>query len=129
MIPHRLRYHLGTLLVRLAVWLMQPAPVQTGGPSIHDLVIADLIRQGHHALAAEMLDRKRLGLAKYGTILQAGNCRDPLLDAFQESGDHLAYVRAALELARGPGPKRRLRALYAGAIRQALDTLGAMGPR
>ena len=54
-------------------------------PSIHDLVIKDIE------------DRKQFGLEKYGTLLQAGNGRKTLNDAYQEVLDLAAYLRLAIE--------------------------------
>lgn len=62
----------------------QPAPRVGVGESIHDLVIQD------------MRDRKALGLARYGTILQAHNGRDALVDAYQEALDLCCYLRQAI---------------------------------
>lgn len=63
----------------------EPAPVPTNEPSIHDLVIADVQA------------RKEFGLAKYGTLLQTSNGRDPLMDAYQEVLDLCCYLRQELE--------------------------------
>lgn len=64
----------------------EPDPIPNDNePSIHDLVIQD------------MKDRKAMGLAKYGTILQASNGRDPLLDAYQEALDLACYLRQQIE--------------------------------
>ena len=63
----------------------EPAPVVNDRPSIHDLVIRD------------MESRKAFGLAKYGTILQAGNGRKALKDAYEEVLDLAVYLRQALE--------------------------------
>lgn len=63
----------------------QPAPRRTDAPSAHDLVSAD------------MQTRKAMGLKKYNTILQAGNGRDSLVDAYQESLDLVAYLRNEIE--------------------------------
>lgn len=63
----------------------QPAPLPTDEQSIHDLVIQDVI------------GRKRLGLRKYGSLLQASNGRDHLLDAYEEALDLAIYLRAELE--------------------------------
>jgi hypothetical protein len=49
--------------------------------SIHDLVVADI------------KDRKFMGLAKYGAILQAQNGRNALIDAYQEALDLACYLR------------------------------------
>lgn len=62
-----------------------PPPLRGIGGSIHDLVIED------------MSARKALGLGRYGTILQAGNGRDALLDAYEEALDLSAYLRQEIE--------------------------------
>ncbi len=62
----------------------QPPPKSATGPDIQDLVIRD------------MLDRKMMGVAKYGTALRAGNGRDALWDAYQEALDLCAYLRQAI---------------------------------
>lgn len=63
----------------------QPAPQRTDGASMHDLVIAD------------MHERKQVGKERYGTILQAHNGRDALVDAYQEVLDTAVYLRQAIE--------------------------------
>ena len=62
----------------------QPPRKSATGPDIQDLVIRD------------MLDRKMMGVAKYGTALRAGNGRDALWDAYQEALDLCAYLRQAI---------------------------------
>lgn len=52
---------------------------------MHDLVIED------------MRKRKEFGLAKYGTILQAGNGRNALQDAYEEVLDLAVYLRQKIE--------------------------------
>lgn len=69
----------------------QPPPTPTDEPSIHDLVISD------------MADRKELGIQRYGTILQASNGRDHLIDAYQEVLDLAVYLRAEIEKRRARG--------------------------
>lgn len=64
---------------------VEPAPTPTDGPSMHDLVIEDMAK------------RKSFGLAKYGTLLQAGNGRDALMDAYEEVLDLAVYLRQAIE--------------------------------
>jgi hypothetical protein len=64
----------------------QPEPMPTPGEtSVTRLVIADL------------LERERQGIIKYGTTLQTFNGRDPLVDAYQESIDKTQYLRQAVE--------------------------------
>lgn len=63
----------------------EPPPVVNEQPAIQDLVIADLEA------------RKQYGLKKYGTLLQAFNGRDALMDAYQEALDRVVYLRQAYE--------------------------------
>lgn len=63
----------------------QPPPVHVpGGVSAHDLVIADIT------------ERRDYGMRKYGTLLQPGNQRDSLRDAYEEALDLVAYLRCAI---------------------------------
>lgn len=63
----------------------QPAPVANDAPSAHDLVVDDI------------LQRKEFGLAKYGTLLQPGNGRKSLQDAYEEFLDGACYMRCLIE--------------------------------
>jgi hypothetical protein len=63
----------------------EPNPVPNSNPSIHDLVVKDIE------------DRKRFGLEKYGTLLQAGNGRKGLVDAYAEILDLACYIRQCIE--------------------------------
>ncbi len=63
----------------------QPPPQPSDRTAIQDLVIADI------------QERKRMGIAKYGTPLQAHNGRDALVDAYQEALDLCQYLRQAIE--------------------------------
>lgn len=63
----------------------EPNPVPNSNPSIHDLVVKDIE------------DRKRFGLEKYGTLLQAGNGRKGLVDLYQELIDAACYCRLLIE--------------------------------
>lgn len=63
----------------------QPMPtVSSEGPSMQDLVINDIE------------ERKRIGLARYGTLLRPGNGRDMLVDAYEEALDLGVYLRGAI---------------------------------
>lgn len=62
----------------------EPAPVDQGNPSAHDLAIID------------MYERKDHGMSVYGVTLQGGNGRDQLRDAYMEALDLVCYLRAAL---------------------------------
>ena len=102
----------------------QPAPVhEAGAESAHDLVFRDLASRGDltPALTADLLERKELGLARYGTILQPNNGRNSLVDAYQESLDLVAYLRNELER----GADAKLERLY----HDALDLLVALRER
>jgi len=63
----------------------QPPPVPNDKPAIVDLVIAD------------MLERKRIGIERYGMPLQPFNGRDALIDWYQELLDAVMYARQMVE--------------------------------
>ncbi len=75
----------------------QPLPVPSDGPSMHDLVCADLEARWTARLSprivADMQARKQLGLERYKTLLQADNGRDSLLDLYEELEDAVAYAK------------------------------------
>lgn len=72
----------------------EPAPIPNNRRSIHDLVIEDLENFFIDSyLVKDVKDRKQFGLDKYGTILQSGNGRNALKDAFQESLDAIVYIK------------------------------------
>ena len=47
--------------------------------------------------------RAEFGLAKYGTLLQTHNGRDPLMDAYQECLDMAMYLHQAIAERSGKG--------------------------
>ena len=61
----------------------RPAPRRRSG-DIMLLVIAD------------MEERRRVGIERYGIPLQAHNGRDALVDAYQEALDLAAYLKQAI---------------------------------
>jgi hypothetical protein len=63
----------------------QPPPVPSNRPAIVDLVVED------------MVERKRIGIERYGMPLQSHNGRDALIDAYQEALDLVMYLRQAIE--------------------------------
>jgi hypothetical protein len=76
----------------------QPLPIPNDGPGMHDLVIADLQpwnSSAHLRLAAELEKRRDLGMARYGSLLQAHNGRDALRDLLDECLDGIVYARQA----------------------------------
>ena len=62
----------------------QPLPIATNSPFMQDLVQKDIEA------------RKQVGLQRYGTLLQANNGRDFLLDAYEEALDLCMYLRGCL---------------------------------
>ena len=64
---------------------VQPEPKPNDGRAVWELVLEDF------------QTRDRLGRAKYGVPLQAGNGRDALLDLYQELLDAVVYTRQAIE--------------------------------
>ncbi|MBV9870478.1 MAG: hypothetical protein JO214_07630 [Frankiaceae bacterium] len=62
----------------------QPPPVTNDQPAVWDLVMADII------------ERDRVGVERYGTRLQPHNGRDALLDAYAEALDLTVYLRQAV---------------------------------
>ena len=80
----------------------QKLPVPNDGPSMHDLVCADLEgwpapRSEIEAVRDLLLERKRLGIERYGSILQPNNGRDFRRDLVEELADALVYARQGLE--------------------------------
>jgi hypothetical protein len=71
----------------------QPNPIPNTSTPIVDLVMED------------MKERKRLGIERYGTPLQANNGRDALRDAYEEALDLAIYLRQAIEERPKPAPQ------------------------
>jgi hypothetical protein len=65
--------------------MTQPKPVANNSTPITDLVIEDI------------KERKRIGMERYGTPLQANNSRDALWDAYEEALDLCQYLRQLIE--------------------------------
>lgn len=59
----------------------QPLPIVNNLPFVQDAVIADIEA------------RKRVGIERYGTPLQAFNGRDALQDAYEEAIDLSMYLK------------------------------------
>jgi hypothetical protein len=64
---------------------------------MHDLVLADLARYGDDPAARQLrqllIDRRDIGLTRYGSLLQSGNGRDPVRDLAEEIADAIVYAR------------------------------------
>lgn len=68
--------------------MSQPDPDQRdddGRPHIADLVVAD------------MIERKQIGIGRYGVPLRPHNGRDALQDAYEECLDLCVYLRQKIE--------------------------------
>lgn len=76
----------------------EPAP-KAGVGCIQDLVALSFgdLDATRVAIVADIQARKELGLKKYGTVLQAFNGRNAMMDAYQEALDLVMYLRQALE--------------------------------
>lgn len=59
-------------------------PTPNNHPCIQDLVIKDI------------QDRKKVGIERYGTVLQPFNGRSALMDAYQEALDLAVYLKQLL---------------------------------
>lgn len=59
----------------------QPPPKPVAGPAIQDLVLEDII------------ERKRVGIERYGQPVLPHNGRDALVDLYQELLDAVMYTR------------------------------------
>ena len=101
--------------------MTQPAPIKRTTTPIHDLVIIDLIGtglSGNELLMKELNDRKAIGLAEYGTPLQAHNGRDCEKDAIEEMADMICYLKQGILEG-----KTYLEPIYHRAIALAVDTI------
>lgn len=99
----------------------QSAPIHNSNPSVHDLVIMDLIASlhgGNELLCKELWSRKAIGLAEYGTPLQAFNGRDCEKDAIEEMADMICYLKQGIMEG-----KDYLQDVYWRAIALAVDTI------
>ena len=78
----------------------QPPPTHRPGEvSVHEFVAhwlrADPVKPTSPLVADDLMERAAVGIKRYGTLLQPGNGRDALWDAYQEALDALAYVAQA----------------------------------
>lgn len=79
----------------------QPPPVPNDGPSMHDLVCDDLASWPAapgdiEAVRAGLQERKRLGLERYSSLLQAHNNRDAWRDLTEELEDAAVYAKQVI---------------------------------
>lgn len=79
----------------------QPLPVPNDGRSMHDLVGEDLVAMWPPRQVAVIIGdlqaRKRLGLERYGSLLQAHNGRSALRDLYEELLDAAVYAKQVQE--------------------------------
>jgi len=100
----------------------QPDPIANNNPAIWPLIIEHVSRihigsrDVLDLLVADMVDRHRIGVERYGVPLQAGNGRDALIDAYQEALDLCAYMRQAHEEGEGTAYAIYLQAIHMAAI-------------
>jgi len=98
----------------------QPPPEPGKGDLWQD-VMADALRLiDHHikyAILADMERRRRVGIERYGTPLQAHNGREALVDAYEESLDLDVYLRQAFT----ENPTPALGELYTRSLRLTAD--------
>lgn len=71
----------------------QPPPKPSDGPVIQDLVVEDV------------LERKRVGIERYGQPVLPHNGRDALVDLYQELLDAVMYTRQLIYERDHPEPK------------------------
>lgn len=93
-------------LEKLEAAAKQDMPVRNDGACIQDLAIKDVMGLGAAAplescgryltLAADLKARKEAGIKKYGTVLQAFNGRDAVLDLYQEYLDAIVYFKQVI---------------------------------
>lgn len=103
----------------------QPLPRPNDGPSMHDLVCADLWRDGaagklEDAIIVDLQARKQLGLDRYKSLLQANNGRDAGLDLYEELQDAAVYARQLVE-ERGDADSQRIYLAVLGLLLEAGD--------
>lgn len=102
----------------------QPLPIHRTTAPIHDLVIIDLIQpcdshgEGIGLLSRQLNKRKAIGLAEYGTPLQAFNGRDCETDVIEEMADSICYLKQSILEG-----KDYLEPIYHRAIALAVDTI------
>lgn len=98
----------------------QPAPIKNNNPSVHDLVILDLITptEEYALLGTEIWNRKAIGLAEYKVPLQANNGRDCEKDCIEEMADAICYLKQGILEG-----KTYLEPIYHRQIALAVDTI------
>ena len=102
---------------------MDEQPLPTACPGVvgaHDLMVEDLMLSELsdpllHEACSRILDRRRVGLERYGQLLCPANGRDTLRDAMEEALDLCAYLRNLLRLG------HELHDTYDFAVRVFLD--------
>lgn len=72
----------------------QPLPVPNKELDIQSQVIADIV------------ERRQVGISRYGTALQPHNGRDALQDAYEEAIDLACYLKQCIVERDSPPPRR-----------------------
>lgn len=116
-------------------YTIQPEPIAQETPGMHDLVITDVTHawantpsligsdeeKGILGVIEELEARKEFGLKKYGTLLQAGNGRDPFRDALDEALDLVVYIKQILvERGGDPNVATALDRMYRDALEMSI---------
>jgi hypothetical protein len=73
----------------------QPAPTAGQGEELWPLIYGNEALALPEWLVADMAERHRAGVAKYGVPLRVWNGRDAVVDAYQEALDLVVYVQQA----------------------------------
>ncbi len=94
-----------------------PPPNDRPGASAHGVLATHLVAEEHDVLANEVLDRARVGLAKYGRTLHAHDGRNTWVDAWQEALDLAAYLTKWCE----ETPNNGTEWLFLAAVRMLAD--------
>lgn len=92
----------------------QPLPQSVPGAMsshqwvINYLVFEDIPEQLFAAARTRLNAREAVGVERYGQLLQPGNGRDVMRDAWEETVDQVAYLATAVREAPGDVARRRL---------------------
>jgi hypothetical protein len=67
------------------------------GTCMYDLVIADCEDRQFPLVARLMVERRAVGVERYGDTLKVGQDLDWVKEALEEAGDQIVYMRGAAE--------------------------------
>jgi hypothetical protein len=103
----------------------QPSPIhRVGVRSVQQQVITDLaVYRYGGPVAADIAERERVGIERYGTPLQPHNGRCMIRDAYDENLDLVTYLRGAIA---EQGETDELVLVYDRAINLAIQLRGML---